>query len=239
MIHSDIFGNKLAIQRGVHCSTIVATATDAKRVFTTTDLCVSTINYQWKCSSNQGCSQHAQTYTMHKSNIEPFVRNAIECKEPGKGKLRRVLGNKKWERRLLLSVLKEKRKRLPGSFYFANNHVLINNERMNYIILPLMRDIELDNIASNHAKLMSIEQSCEHSDIEQLMSKVLGPMPYRKIGENVCHGKSIAEIHDKIIHNPKYIADRNNMCDRGFTSFGVGVATSSNGEIYVCQIYKG
>ena len=59
------------------------------------------------------------------------------------------------------------------------------------------------------------------------------------IGENVCRGISNSRIHNDILNNPNRVVDKKNVYDCRFSSFGVGIVTSSEGEVYVCKIYKG
>ena len=110
---------------------------------------------------------------------------------------------------------------------------------MKNFILPLIRKIELYQVAYDHAKHMINQRKCEHSNIENIIPKASNPAPWQRIGENICRGKSVQAIHEEIMNNPDCIADKNNMYDRRFSSFGVGIATGFEGELYVCQIYKG
>ena len=214
---------------GVHCSLLWTIAADATKNLNAD--CSFTPNYQWECSSNDDYNKHSPTYTVHNLNRESFLRNAREL-------LMRDVGKNTCDR-LFLSIVNEKRRTLPSADYITSNHVLINNTRVKYNILPLIREKELDEVASNHAKRMATQQKCKHSNMQHILSGILGSNPYRRIGENVCSGKSVKAIHNKILNMPKYNSERNNMGDRRFSSFGVGVAISSKGRVYICQIYKG
>ena len=226
-LHSNIFTTG-----GVHCSPIVMTASNATRNLNDNS-CISTLKYQWKCSSDDDYNKHSPIYTVHDLNKKSFLRSV-------RGLTIRNVGNKASEDRLFLSVVNEKRRTLPTSeVYITSNHVLINNTRVKYNILPLIREKELDKMASNHAKRMATQKTCKHSNMQRTLSKISRSTPYRRIGENVCCGKSVKDIHNKILCMPKYSPGRNNMGDRRFSSFGVGVATSSKGRVYICQIYKG
>ena len=225
MIHSNI------VTGGVHCSPIVMTATDATRNLNA-EFCSIIPECQWKCSSNDDYNKHSPKYTVHDLNKDFFLRSLKKL-------MIRSVGNDDFDDSLFLSVVNEKKRSLPSQPYITSNHVLINNTRVMYNILPLIREKELDKVASNHAKWMATQRRCKHSNMQHTLSEILQSTPCRRIGENVCSGKSVKDIHNKILNMPRYKADRNNMGDRRFSSFGVGVATSSKGRVYICQIYKG
>lgn len=237
------------LERGVHSSTIIKTGTRGTRnLYEDSSPTKRKPAVQWRCSSDEEHNKHSPIFTMHKLDKETFKRNAFKLKDSCREKsvgiprgdaLFSFSSSSRGIGALLACVLKEKTNRLPSGFYMASNHVLINNTRVKYDILPLIRVLELDEMASAHAKRMACDQKCEHSDLEQLLLKVSGSSPCRRIGENVCRGKSVSEIHRNIITEPEFTADRNNMGDRRFSSFGVGAATCDKGEVYVCQIFKG
>jgi len=130
-------------------------------------------------------------------------------------------------------------KKLPkGLGHFASIHVLLNQERVSRGIMPLHRSIELDELASKHARYMSEHQDLAHSNASDLMAKVVKVGPCRRLGENVQRGKSTKHIHKKMMQS-SIMADRNNVLDRRYVSFGVGIGTSENDEVYVCQIFRG
>jgi len=233
------YHNKLDASRGVHCSNAALTTESDRSCPITADPCSAGSNYEWTSSTNDDNDDHMPTYTIHSLNSESFHRGEIRLRDSDDAEEKE--DQWEWERSLLVTVVKEKRKTLPiSSLFMANCHVLINNERAKRFILPLIRETELDKVASERAELMMKEGKCEHSDIENLITKIseLTP-PWQRIGENVCRGKSILDIHHEIMVNPDCIADKNNIHERRFSSFGIGVATSSEGEVYVCQIFKG
>lgn len=123
----------------------------------------------------------------------------------------------------------------------TSTHIIVNKERANRNSMPLCRENGLDELASEQAKRMATGKGKKHSDLNNLISKISDytATPIRKLGENVCGGNSIDEIFQKMMGDPNYIAERNNMLDRRFSSFGIGIATSSKGKTYICQIFKG
>jgi len=229
------YNNKLDASRGVHyCKTTVTDETPPL----TSEPSGTGSNYDWSSSANKENCKDMPAYTMHSLNKESFKKEEKRLSDSDEEK---DMDEGVRDRTLLLSVVKDKRKSMPKSYTFIDNcHILINNERSDKFILPLVREIELDKLASDRAQQMMKNKKCEHSDIENLIPKISDHADsWQRIGENVFRGISIKGIHDEIINNPDCVADKNNMYDRRFSSFGIGVATSSEGAVYVCQIYKG
>jgi len=225
------YSNKLDNSRGVHCSNVVLK----------NDSCSAKSDYEWSRSSNDDDNEHIPSYIIHNLNRKSFKEGKIRINDSADAEGEVDLQDQGLrERTLLISVLREKQISLPNSTYVANCHILINEERAKNFILPLIRETELDEVASDHAKQMMNRKKCEHSDIDKLILKMsdLSP-PWQRIGENVCRGKSVQAIHKEILESPDCIADKNNMYDRRFSSFGVGIANCSKGKVYICQIYRG
>ena len=135
-----------------------------------------------------------------------------------------------------LGMVLARSRKLPGTWYFSNNIILVNQERCKQNTPPLFRNLELDTIARNHAEAMATTRRVGHSDLSALRFKLSGPC--RRIGENVAVGKSIKEIHKGMINSANK-ADKNNILDRRYTCMGVGTAKGEDGKLYICQIFKG
>ncbi len=128
---------------------------------------------------------------------------------------------------------------------FGSNHLLINKERVLRGIKPLVRQKGLDGIAVEHAKLMAARDKLEHSSVLETTSKILTQTGLsRVIGENVwCSDKrertkkATLEAYKRQFALSK--ADRKNILNEEFCSFGVGTARSDSGVIYICQIFGG
>lgn len=122
-------------------------------------------------------------------------------------------------------------------------HILVNKQRANHKIMPLFRESTLDDLASNQANYLAKKRREEHSDVNKLISNMVGScgfaVPLRRLGENVGRGRTVESIYFRMMHDSKRVGDRNNLLDRRFSSFGVGIATDSEGDIYICQIFKG
>ena len=132
------------------------------------------------------------------------------------------------------NVMLKSRKLPQDSWYYSSNHIMINAERTKKIIQPLVREIALDNLAREHAVAMAENNKLYHSDLLGLQGKI--GEPCRRLGENVMKGSSIHEMHKTLMQTS--ISDKNNILDRRFTSMGIGTAKSSDGTLYLCQIFR-
>ncbi len=70
-------------------------------------------------------------------------------------------------------------------------------------------------------------------DIEELQQH-LGST---RAGENVQRGEHPVQMHEFAMHH--HPINRSNMLSDCFNEFGVGVATGSDGYLYVCQMFRG
>jgi len=207
--------------------------------------------YQWKRSANEDYHSHSPVFTVHSSNVSLLIEKEAEFRKNGvivhESKDETLFTNfKRLQRQVLVqAIVRERASSLPTTSWredlITSPHAHINKYRAKRNILPLIRETRLDELASKQANRIVTHAKKEHSDINNLISYIWNPntTPFRIIGENICGGKSIDAIFKKMIIDPKYEADRNNMYDRRFSSFGVGVATNSKGKVYICQIYKG
>jgi len=128
-----------------------------------------------------------------------------------------------------------RRKFLPEPWYFSSNHVLVNRERTNRTIDPLVRMRGLDELARIHAAQMAEEKEARHLNPDALRI-ALGRVNCRRLGTNVQMGPSIRDIHDTMMLT---LSNKNNILDRRFTHMGMGTATDETGTLYLCQIYRG
>lgn len=126
-------------------------------------------------------------------------------------------------------------RKLPGTWYFSSNHVLVNQERTRRTMAPLIRMVELDQLARIHAEQIAEEEELRHVDADALRY-ALKYIPYRRLGENVARGKDIRSIHNDMMST---LSNKNNIVDRRFTHMGMGTAVGKNGELYLCQIFRG
>jgi hypothetical protein len=149
----------------------------------------------------------------------------------------------------------------PGAF--GSHHVMINTERVLRNIHPLIREQALDEVAQQHAKYMALKESVEHSTVAETASKIMIRTGLcRMIGENVyCTASAPAVTANMPTRTAKpvkrrrrkskptqeaykkqfatSIADRKNILNDQFETFGVGTAQSLSGKVYICQIFRG
>lgn len=125
-------------------------------------------------------------------------------------------------------------KRLPGPSFYANNVILVNQERTRRLTAPLTRLHELDELAREHAKRMAEACALFHSSPDDVQTSF--HRPCRRLGENVKRGDSIINIHKAMM---KDFADRSNILDRRYTNMGMGTAKGSDGHLYLCQLFRG
>ena len=123
---------------------------------------------------------------------------------------------------------------LPSTWYYSSNHVIVNQERAKRTIAPLIRLRELDEIAREHAEMMASRKSLFHTEPAELQSKF--QRVTRRLGENVARGESIRSIHKDMMATR---SDKNNILDRRYTHMGMATARGSNGELYLCQVFRG
>lgn len=133
-----------------------------------------------------------------------------------------------------LGAILNRARNLPDTWYFASNHVLVNQERTKRSVAPLVRSKELDEIACQHAKSMAAAQTTFHINPLELQHSFMRPA--RRFGENVARGKAIRDIHETMMDTR---SQRNNIIDRRFTHMGMGTAKDAKGQLYLCQLFRG
>jgi Cysteine-rich secretory protein family len=125
-------------------------------------------------------------------------------------------------------------KHLPDTWYFSSNHVMVNQERVGCSVAPVTRLRELDEIARCQASIMAEENALFHMAPTQLQGCF--PRTARRFGVNVAKGESIRHIHETMMNSR---SDRNNILDRRYTNMGMGTARGPDGELFLCQIFRG
>jgi hypothetical protein len=123
---------------------------------------------------------------------------------------------------------------LPGTCYYSSNHVMVNQERTKRMIAPLVRMRELDEIAREHVDAMARENRAFHSNPNFV--RMSFHRPAHRLGENVAKGSSIRAIHEAMLATR---SDYNNIADRRYTHLGMATAKASDGELFMCQIFRG
>ncbi len=135
---------------------------------------------------------------------------------------------------MALSLVLARSSQLPTTWYYSSNHVLVNQERIKRMIAPLVRMRELDEIARENVDAMASENRASHSDPNFL--KMRFKRPARRLGENVAKGSSIRAIHEAMMETR---SDSNNIADCRYTHMGMATARASDGDLFMCQIFRG
>jgi len=233
--------SRASTKKGVHCSIIRYNASKTD-LSTNLKSCKNTTDCEWQRSTYNDLIDFSPIYSANN-----LTTTLLQTKKHGFSREGMKVANRKnededEEKLAFIKIVRERQKALPLNLndgYFANSHNFVNRERVKRNILPLYRVRHLDELASEQAKIMAGQQSRDHSDLDTLISNIIKPGPCRRVGENVCRGKSIQLVHKKMMSSLKYATDKNNILDRRYSSFGIGVAPDINGIFYVCQIYKG
>ena len=140
-----------------------------------------------------------------------------------------------------LQRLQEKRKRekelkqMPDIVEFSSNHIMINKERLARGIEQLERCNVLDEVASNHAKLMA-----ERIHLYENLSE--GCKVFLKRHKNISStyeinvecASSIRKSHLMLMCRE---SSRRNILNPNFNSMGVGFARDRKGWLYICQVF--
>ena len=127
-------------------------------------------------------------------------------------------------------------RRLPRTSHFANNHIMVNMERSKRTVPAVKRCSELDAVARWHAEIMAAEGKVRHSDSKDLQAQLTDDKVGEHLGENVGAGESIRAIHHEMMQN---LGDSRNMTDRRYKEMGMATARGKNGELFLCQIFRG
>jgi len=235
-----IYGSNLT-KKGVHSSIIPKML--SQQDINSTESCNTVLNHKWQNSSNHNHNEYSPIYTNSRLNAMLLYNFK---NDDGNEELHMSLSELYGNSRIIADdderferIIRQRSRSLRNLGYYASNHLYVNRERLQRKILPLHRCHELDELATEQAKKMAKSQCRMHSDVNDLMTKLSLKSPCRRLGENLCRGSSVEFMHKKMTRSPKYNSEMNNMLDRRFSKLGVGVATSDNGELYMCQIYKG
>jgi hypothetical protein len=133
-----------------------------------------------------------------------------------------------------MGLIMVRSRHLPTTWYYSSNHVMVNQERTKRTIAPLVRMPELDEIARENVDAMAKVNKASHSNPNFL--RIRFQRPARRLGENVAKGSSIRAIHEAMMDTR---SDYNNIADRRYTHMGMATAKASDGELFMCQIFRG
>ncbi len=111
----------------------------------------------------------------------------------------------------------------------VESFTLVNKERSAARLPALQANLEIGWKAQLWSEHMAKTQRLEHSTLSDgVVSN------WRRLGENVGVGPSIASVHKAFMASPGHKA---NIVDRGFQYFGVGVAHDRSGQVWTSQVY--
>lgn len=134
----------------------------------------------------------------------------------------------------VLGKIMARSRRLPTTWYYSSNHVMVNQARAARTVAPLFRLKELDELAREHAGSMAVRAEMYYMD--PVMLHIALDRPSSRYGTNVARGSSISDIHKAMMQN---VADKNNILDRRYSHFGMAAVRGQNGELFLAQIFRG
>jgi uncharacterized protein YkwD len=105
----------------------------------------------------------------------------------------------------------------------------LNSARASQGLPALAMAGDLTSVARAHSRVMADADHLHHNPA--LGSAVSG---WRKIGENVGRGPSVASVHGALMNSPGH---RRNILDPDWTELGMGVVVE-NGQLWVTQVFR-
>jgi uncharacterized protein YkwD len=109
----------------------------------------------------------------------------------------------------------------------ASCHVVVNEIRALNMLQPLQRDNDMDTEAQTFAEAIALSNGNAFLKIDYIA--------------HVLHGTAVIAMHHRAMtqqHGSKSKAQAN-ILNPDFHTMGVGVATGTNGLIYVCELFRG
>ena len=113
---------------------------------------------------------------------------------------------------------------------------LLNLERQQAGLLPLMHSSQLDRLAANHSRDMLMQGYFGHVSPGEgdLTARLRGAgISTPRAAENLVRSVSSSRAHDRLMESPSH---RANILDPSLTHVGIGLARSA-GELVVTQIF--
>jgi uncharacterized protein YkwD len=101
---------------------------------------------------------------------------------------------------------------------------------------PLRRDVQLDALALNHALVMRRAGKVGHDlgDGSPSARLLRAGLHSKLAGENVVSAADPLRAHRALWASPSH---RMNLLHRGFTRWGLGVVSDTNGALWVCELF--
>lgn len=107
---------------------------------------------------------------------------------------------------------------------------LVNSERANANLPPLVVQSWAESIAGEHSIRMAAAKSIWHND--DYFARGRKAMGANLLGENVAMGVSVEGAHRSLMGSPPH---RQNILDSRFSHAGIGIARGQDGMIYVTE----
>lgn len=101
---------------------------------------------------------------------------------------------------------------------------------------PLVRDGALDHVAAEHARAMRDRDTAAHDlgDGSPAERAVRAGIMARRVGENVAHARDLRRAHRALWVSPSH---RETLLSERFEAVGLGVATSPDGSVWLCELF--
>lgn len=117
------------------------------------------------------------------------------------------------------------------TWYYSSNHVLVNRERIEHGLPPMMRSVVLDEKARHVAEWAAKGKDLRACIVEEEDAR-------KFVSGNVLVGKSIREIHGQTLVRETCKRERNNLLNPEYREFGMGTFKDpSSGQLYLCQLF--
>lgn len=119
---------------------------------------------------------------------------------------------------------------------------LVNTERYKYRLANLEWDDKLAEMARDYSQKMARENFFEHADLNGKTvvdrAKDRHLKNWSKIGENLFFSRGVKNFDILSVRGwMKSPTHRQNILDESWTTTGIGIAESKNGEIFITQIF--
>lgn len=113
--------------------------------------------------------------------------------------------------------------------------ILVNRDRREHGLKPLLMDEELRRIARAHSEDMALNDFCAHesSDGRTLFDRIYqGGVWASSFAENVAKDTAVETAEEGLMNSPGH---RENLLDSNYTHIGIGIFCATDGYIYVTQ----
>jgi uncharacterized protein YkwD len=115
----------------------------------------------------------------------------------------------------------------------SNLIALVNGERLRRGIHPLIPCKSLETFARMEAEAMAETGKVKPwfqsvQELEELLNS-------SKVGENICCGLSVEELHQDVVANPEQFL---RLLSADFTEIGLSLSQGVGNKLYMCQLFR-